>query len=45
MATTSIHPAVDRGIKPAAANFAGGTLYCQCSDAEGFRIDQGADGA
>lgn len=34
MATTSIHPAVDRGIKPAAANFAGGTLYCQCSDAK-----------
>jgi S-(hydroxymethyl)glutathione synthase len=32
MATPSIHPAVDRGIKPAAANFAGGTLYCQCSD-------------
>src|SRR5688500_16726797 len=28
----SIHPAVDRGIKPAAANFAGGTLYCTCSD-------------
>ena len=33
MATTlSIHPAVDHGIKPAAANFAGGTLYCKCSD-------------
>jgi S-(hydroxymethyl)glutathione synthase len=32
MATVSIHPAVDRGIKPAAANFAGGTLYCKCSD-------------
>lgn len=33
MATTfSIHPAVDRGIKPAAPNFAGGTLYCKCSD-------------
>ena len=28
----SIHPAVDQGIKPAAANFAGGTLYCQCSN-------------
>ena len=28
----SIHPAVDRGIKPAAANFAGGTLLCHCSD-------------
>ena len=28
----SIHPAVDHGIKPAAANFAGGTLLCHCSD-------------
>ena len=28
----SIHPAVDRGIKPAAANFSGGTLACACSD-------------
>jgi S-(hydroxymethyl)glutathione synthase len=28
----SIHPAVDQGIKPAAANFAGGTLFCHCSD-------------
>jgi S-(hydroxymethyl)glutathione synthase len=32
MANISIHPAIDRGIKPAAANFAGGTLYCRCSD-------------
>ncbi len=33
MATTiSIHPAVDRGIKSAAANFAGGTLLCHCAD-------------
>jgi S-(hydroxymethyl)glutathione synthase len=32
MANVSIHPAVDQGIKPAAANFAGGTLYCKCSD-------------
>ena len=33
MATApSIHPAVDHGIKPAAANFAGGSLYCKCSD-------------
>jgi S-(hydroxymethyl)glutathione synthase len=32
MATPSIHPAVDHGIKPAAANFSGGTLYCKCSD-------------
>ncbi len=28
----SIHPAVDRGLKPAAANFSGGTLLCACSD-------------
>jgi S-(hydroxymethyl)glutathione synthase len=28
----SIHPAVDQGMKPAAANFAGGTLFCHCSD-------------
>ncbi|HVZ01294.1 MAG TPA: S-(hydroxymethyl)glutathione synthase [Dongiaceae bacterium] len=27
----SIHPAVDNGIKPAAAGFAGGTLVCKCS--------------
>ena len=32
MATPSIHPAVDNGIKPAAANFTGGTLHCKCSD-------------
>ncbi len=30
--TISIHPAVDKGTKPAAANFAGGTLVCHCSD-------------
>ncbi|MEP6656759.1 MAG: S-(hydroxymethyl)glutathione synthase [Betaproteobacteria bacterium] len=29
---SSIHPAVDHGMKPAVANFAGGTLYCKCSD-------------
>ena len=28
----SIHPAVDNGIKGAAPNFGGGTLYCKCSD-------------
>lgn len=26
-----IHPAVDRGIKPAASNFNGGTLRCNCA--------------
>ncbi|HUF42076.1 MAG TPA: S-(hydroxymethyl)glutathione synthase [Verrucomicrobiae bacterium] len=28
----SIHPAVDRGVKPAAAKFSGGTLLCHCAD-------------
>ncbi|HEX2829683.1 MAG TPA: S-(hydroxymethyl)glutathione synthase [Burkholderiales bacterium] len=28
----AIHPAVDQGLEPAAANFAGGTLYCRCGD-------------
>jgi len=27
----SIHPSVDSGLKPAVANFPGGTLYCKCS--------------
>ena len=26
----AIHPSVDHGLKPAAANFAGGTLHCHC---------------
>ncbi|HEY2408830.1 MAG TPA: S-(hydroxymethyl)glutathione synthase [Polyangiaceae bacterium] len=30
MALISIHPAVDKGIKPAAKDFAGGTLRCLC---------------
>jgi S-(hydroxymethyl)glutathione synthase len=30
MAAFSIHPAVDQGVKPGAANFAGGTLTCKC---------------
>ncbi len=29
----SIHPAVDGGVKKGAANFAGGTLTCQCASA------------
>jgi S-(hydroxymethyl)glutathione synthase len=28
----TIHPAVDRGIKPKSENFTGGTLHCRCSD-------------
>jgi S-(hydroxymethyl)glutathione synthase len=31
MASVSIHPAVDNGIKPAKAGFSGGTLACLCS--------------
>jgi S-(hydroxymethyl)glutathione synthase len=27
----SIHPLVDRGIKPGAKDFAGGTLVCKCT--------------
>ncbi len=26
-----IHPAVDGGVKPGVANFAGGTLVCKCT--------------
>jgi len=29
----SIHPSVDGGVSPGAANFAGGTLTCKCSQA------------
>ena len=32
MANISIHPQVDGGLKPAAANFSGGSLYCRCPD-------------
>lgn len=31
MGQISIHPAVDGGVKPAAKDFAGGTLRCQCA--------------
>ena len=31
MSGISIHPAVDNGLKPAAPNFEGGTLVCECS--------------
>src|SRR5688572_30578272 len=31
MANVAIHPAVDNGMKPAKAGFAGGTLACLCS--------------
>jgi len=31
MAAISIHPSVDRGIKPGRSDFAGGTLVCRCT--------------
>ncbi len=31
MTAISIHPAVDNGLKPAAPDFAGGTLKCRCA--------------
>lgn len=31
MATINLHPAINNGFKPAAENFAGGTLKCHCS--------------
>jgi S-(hydroxymethyl)glutathione synthase len=31
MAGISIHPAVDNGVKPGKADFAGGTLTCKCA--------------
>jgi S-(hydroxymethyl)glutathione synthase len=31
MAQIAIHPAVDKGLKPAAKDFAGGTLRCLCA--------------
>jgi S-(hydroxymethyl)glutathione synthase len=30
MANVNIHPAIDKGVRPAASNFAGGTLHCKC---------------
>ena len=29
--TTSIHPSVDKGVRPGSPNFAGGTLVCHCT--------------
>jgi S-(hydroxymethyl)glutathione synthase len=31
MASVKIHPGVDNGLKPAAKDFSGGTLSCQCT--------------
>ena len=32
MAQVAIHPAVDKGIRPGAKDFAGGTLRCACAN-------------
>jgi len=32
MSSVSIHPAIDGGVTPGAADFAGGTLVCKCSE-------------
>ena len=32
MASVSIHPAVDNGVKPGKDDFGGGTLSCLCAD-------------
>lgn len=34
MASISIHPAVDSGMKSAAPDFSGGTLQCKCADSK-----------
>ncbi|MGY2338747.1 S-(hydroxymethyl)glutathione synthase [Pseudomonas sp. SDO5532_S415] len=40
MNTMKLHPALDNGIQPAAANFTGGTLQCLCAtDKVEVRID------
>lgn len=31
MAAVSLHPSIDKGVTPGAANFSGGTLTCHCS--------------
>jgi S-(hydroxymethyl)glutathione synthase len=38
--STSLHPTVDQGLKPAAAGFSGGTLRCRCaSDTVTVKVD------
>jgi S-(hydroxymethyl)glutathione synthase len=40
MATVSIHPSVDNGVRKGDANFAGGTLQCKCaSDKVEVKVD------
>ncbi|WP_290653433.1 S-(hydroxymethyl)glutathione synthase [Aquisalimonas sp.] len=39
--TTSIHPAIDRGVAPAQPDFQGGTLTCKCSQ-EPVQVKVGA---
>jgi S-(hydroxymethyl)glutathione synthase len=40
----SIHPSIDAGIKPAAKDFAGGTLVCKCAD-KPVKVSIGAQSA
>lgn len=40
MTNVSIHPAVDNGVRPGQANFAGGELHCHCaSDPVRVKVD------
>jgi S-(hydroxymethyl)glutathione synthase len=42
MSTVSIHPALDHGVKPGVAGFAGGTLVCKCPHDQ-VRVDVKSD--
>lgn len=42
MASVSIHPAVDHGVKAGTAGFAGGTLKCHCRS-EAVEVEVGSD--
>ena len=42
MAKVKIHPAVDKGVKPGTAGFAGGTLVCKCGT-DAVEVSIGSD--
>ena len=44
MSAVKIHPSVDNGIKPAATDFAGGTLQCKCASSP-VKVSIGAQSA
>ena len=44
MPKVAIHPSVDNGVKPAAKDFAGGTLQCKCSSSP-VKVSVGAQTA